>query len=356
MKTLYPLGRIGGIRVQIHLLTLALPIAVIGYALWRGMSMVGMAWALVLVLAVLGCVLLHELGHALMAKYFRVSVHDILLLPIGGAARLDGLPKSPLQEAMVVFAGPFVNLLLALACAPALLGNTSPTYLWQGGYDVRSTLATLAVFNFLVFLVNLVPAFPLDGGRLLRALLSQWHSRLRATKLVTATARLFVLAGLGYAIYRGEYLFLLPLVYLFIEAGREVHLVSVQHFLESKRLGEFALPVRVFDPGVEIAEVAHQLQRNSQQGAVIADECSPIGFASLEMLQRAADPTKHVGDLELLTVVCHDSDADLRTLSHQFACHPHSVAIEEIDGRPAGYLDLEQLGNAYEAFAKTPQA
>ena len=341
-----------GIPVRMHVLTLVLPIGVVAYALWRQLSPASFGWGLLFVLAVLLCVLVHELGHAVAARFFGVTVHDILLLPIGGAARFEGRPKTAVQEALVVFAGPLVNLLLAAACAPWLAAQPDAAFLWRGGYTVSSFLATLAAFNFLVFLVNLVPAFPLDGGRLMRALLAQWTTRLRATKIVAALSRLLVLALVAYTVAKGHYLLVLPLLYLFVVAGREVHVVSVQHFLESQRLGAIALPVRVFDPSTPIRDIIRQLTRNGQRGAVIADECSPIGFVMLDMLTVAERPERHVGDLELLTVVCHDSDTNLRELSHQFACHPHSVAIEEIDGRPAGYVDLELLGNSYEAFAK----
>ena len=360
MKTLYPIGRIAGISVKVHPLTGLLPLGVAAYALWHGFGVNGIIWSLGLVAAMVGCVLLHELGHALAARSVGVPVHDILLLPVGGAARLEGLPGSPGAEALVVFAGPLVNLVLGVACV-ALLGGTGELAgwdlaTWRRGPSTREALATLAVFNLAVFGLNLLPAFPLDGGRLLRALLTNWTTRLRATKIVAALARVVILVAIAFVAARGLYLLVVPLGYLFVVAGREVHLTSVQHFLESQRLGRYALPVRVFDPGISIAEVARQLHLNGQRGAVIADECSPIGFATAEMLAAAPDPTVHVGDLDLLTVACHDSDTALRCLSHQFACHPRSVAIEEIDGRPAGYLDLELLGAAYEAFAKTPHA
>lgn len=337
--------------MRAHLLTLLLPIGAIAYGLWFGLGLSGILWLEGLVLAVIVCVLLHELGHAWVARRLKVPIHDILLLPLGGAARLEKLPSTAAQEAAVVFAGPLVNLVLGLLLLPAIFAmEHGERMLWEGNFSILAALASLSIFNLLVFVINLLPTFPLDGGRLLRALLTRWMSRLEATRTTAMVGRVVLLALIALAIWKGEYFIALLPSYLFLIAGKEVHLAMVQHFLEQETLGEYALAVRVFDPWVPIEDVLHQLRRNDQLGAVVADECSPIGFVTLPMLMAVTEPSRHVGDLEMLTVVCHDSDAELRRLSHQFASLPHSIAIEEIDGRPAGYMDLDALGAAFEKY------
>ena len=351
MKALHQIGTLAGIPIRVHALTYTLPLLALGYGLWRGLSVPGMMWLEVLVLGVLVCVLLHELGHALAARYFNVGVHDVLLLPVGGAARLEKLPRTAAQESFVVFAGPLVNLLIGLLLLPAAYFlPESERFLWEGNFTAAATVASLAVFNLIVFVVNLVPIFPLDGGRLLRSVLTNWMPRLRATEISSIVARLLLLIAIAFVVWRGDYLFVLLFGYLFVLAGREVHMASVQHFLEGDQLGQHAYAVRVFDPGVPICDILHQLERNAHTGAVIADECCPIGFVTVSILRAAPNPHVHVGDLEMLTVVCHDSYAPLKELSRQFACHPKSVAIEEIDGRPAGYLDLDGLTAAFEQY------
>ncbi len=340
-----------GIPIRVHALTYALPLLALGYGLWRGLSMPGMLWLEALVLGVLVCVLLHEFGHALAARYFKVGVHDVLLLPVGGAARLERLPGTAAQESFVVFAGPLVNLLIGLLLLPVVyVLPEGERFLWEGNFSARATLASLAIFNLIVFAVNLMPVYPLDGGRLLRSVLTNWMPRLRATEVSAFAARILLLVGIAFVVWRGDYVFVLLFGYLFMLAGKEVHMASVQQFLEGDQLGKHAQAVRVFDPSVPIADILHQLERNAHGGAVIADECCPIGFVTVKLLRRAPDPTRHVGDLEMLTVVCHDSHTPLKELSRQFACHPKSVAIEEIDGRPAGYLDLDGLTVAFEAY------
>ena len=351
MKRLHHIGRVGGVPVRVHVLTYALPAVALAYGAYRGVAGAGLAWLLAFVVAVVACVLLHEAAHAMAARAFGVRVHDILLLPVGGAARLKRLPDTALQEAGVVLAGPLANLVLGLALLPAVFALApSQRFFWDGNFTGPALLASLAVFNLIVCGLNLAPVFPLDGGRLLRAMLTQWTTRLRATMITSAVARLLLLVGIAYVTYLGEYLFVLPLGYFFVVAGREVNMARVQQFLESQTLGRYAQGVRVFDPSATIADVLHQLERNAQAGAVIADACCPIGFVTPQLLFGAPDPAEPVGTLEMHTVVCHDSHVALKDISHQFSSHPRSVAIEEMDGRPAGYLDLDGLSAAFEEY------
>lgn len=348
MRGLTRVGSIGDTAVRVHWSTWLLPLGVLAYGYYRGVSAAGLAWWQLFLAAVLLCVFLHELGHAYAARLFGVRVHDIILLPIGGAARLERLPARPRDEALVALAGPLVNLGIALLLAPALLLWPRADWLpWLNNYDARAGVATLALFNFAVFAFNLLPAFPLDGGRVMRATLNAWMPRLRATRITSWVARAVALAGFAYGVYAGSFFAAGFAAYVFVLAGREVRVARVRDFLDGGTLGEFALPLRVFHPEEPIDDVRRHLERNGQRGAVIADECSPIGFATLDML-RDLDPGRHVGDLELLSVMCHDSSVPLRALSIQFAKHPRSVAIEEIDARPAGFLDLELLEQAFQ--------
>lgn len=330
-----------------HWSTLAMPPLALAYAWFEGVGPAGLSWWLAASACVLACVLLHELGHALAARRLGVRVHDVVLLPIGGAARLERLPGSGAQEAAVALAGPLVNLAIAAALAPALWAWPRHEWFpWMGNYDLGSLLASLSVFNALVFAFNLVPIFPLDGGRVLRAAISRWTTRLRATRLAVVAARVAALLLLGVAVYVGSFLVGAFALYAFLAAGRELRAVTVQTFLEDTTVGELAEPCRDFAPSTPLGDIRDHLRRSGQRGAVVADECSPIGFATAELL--AEEPaTRPVGDLDLTPVVCYDSEAPVRHVSAQLAAMPGSVAVEEIDHRPAGVLDLDLLEEAF---------
>ncbi|WP_171475197.1 M50 family metallopeptidase [Frigoriglobus tundricola] len=157
---------------------------------------------LLLVFAVFGCVALHEVGHALAAAAYGIRTRDITLYPIGGIASLERMPEKPLQEVIVTLAGPAVNLVIAGGLLLGLLAAdmafvfteaTEPSF-------VNVFVAELIFANAVLFLFNLLPCFPMDGGRVLRALLSIRTTRLRATEIAvqvgTVVAVAFLVAGL----------------------------------------------------------------------------------------------------------------------------------------------------------------
>lgn len=168
MPMSWKFGRIAGIDVYLHPTFLLL----LGY--------LGMARpdVLLLTLCAFGCVLLHEFGHALMARRYGIETADITLYPIGGVARLERMPRSPGAELLIALAGPAVNVAIA-----AGLFLFSGLGVIPGTSGVGAFLGRLFSLNVILAVFNLIPAFPMDGGRVLRALLSGWLGRLRATAI-----------------------------------------------------------------------------------------------------------------------------------------------------------------------------
>jgi Zn-dependent protease len=183
-----------------------------------------------LILSVFGIVVLHELGHALTARRFGIKTRDITLLPIGGVAQLERMPDDPKQELLVALAGPAVNVVLAAALF-ALIALTGGSL--EGGLTTGSFLAQLLWVNVSLAVFNLLPAFPMDGGRVLRAALAMKTSSLRATQIAATVGRgmAWVLGGLG--------LFFNPM------------LVLVAFFVWMGATGEQAMAERRADLGME---------------------------------------------------------------------------------------------------------
>ena len=192
MRASWKIGRLAGITVRMHATfpLLLVWIAVMHYAGSRRWSDV--AAALVYTLGVFGIVVLHELGHALAARKFGIRTRDITLLPIGGIARLDRIPERPQQEFWIAVAGPAVNLVLAggLFALLALGGLAAGS---AGAWPGESPLVRLAWLNAGMAAFNLLPAFPLDGGRVLRALLALRLDYGRATLIAVVVGK--ALAG-----------------------------------------------------------------------------------------------------------------------------------------------------------------
>ncbi|MDW8328135.1 MAG: site-2 protease family protein [Anaerolineales bacterium] len=224
------LGRFAGIDVYVHI-TFLLLLGFIGFTAYLSGGTLASALESVAYIAVLfGCVLLHEFGHSLTARYYHISTRDITLYPIGGVARLERMPDKPIQELWVALAGPAVNVVIAAVLFAFLLvtGGLTPISrmgLVQGPFWERVMYANIALVVF-----NLIPAFPMDGGRVLRAFLAMVMDYTRATQIAATL-------GQGAALLFGFLgLFSNPLLifiafFIWMAASQEASLVQMKSAL-----------------------------------------------------------------------------------------------------------------------------
>ncbi len=212
--------RIAGTDVKVHVTFLLL----LGFFWLQG----GVAAALML-LGIFGCVLLHEFGHIAMARRFGVRTPDVILLPIGGLARLERMPDEPRQELLIALAGPLVTLVIAVALYAWLASTGSPPPLVPGLYGLPGNfLDELYRINVLLLLFNLIPAFPMDGGRVLRAVLASRLGLARATRIAASIGQ-FLAFGMGfYALSQGQLLLVLIAFFIFLGASGEAAAVETR--------------------------------------------------------------------------------------------------------------------------------
>jgi Zn-dependent protease/predicted transcriptional regulator len=196
MKWSAKIGEYAGIGVYVHATFLIL-IAWVGMAHWVAeRSIAAAVMGIVFILALFACVVLHEFGHALTAARYGIKTRDITLLPIGGLARLERMPDDPRQELWVALAGPAVNVVIAALLFVALSATGSLTPIGELGVTRGSFLERLMFVNVLLVLFNLLPAFPMDGGRVLRAVLALRMEYTRATNIAATL-------GQGFAFFFG---------------------------------------------------------------------------------------------------------------------------------------------------------
>lgn len=236
----FPMFNLFGIRVRIHFTFILLLVwmAVLAPNLESNAVLLGLV-----VVGLLMSVVLHELGHALTARRYGIETREIVLTPIGGVARLDGYPQG-LAELAIAAAGPLVNLALAVVLFFGLLVAGLPP--WGAGavVDLHSALQWLLFGNLCLFALNLLPAFPLDGGRILRSALSFLLGQERATRIATrlgmALAAVLGLAALVPWVIGLMFNMLLLLTAFFVLLGatRESSLVKTLQALEGRRAGE----------------------------------------------------------------------------------------------------------------------
>jgi Zn-dependent protease len=244
------IGTIRGIAIKVHpsfALVIVWVIYQWGVAAHAGLS--GMLFGTLVLGAVFACVLAHEVAHAVVARRYGLEVHDITLLPIGGVARVEYAALSPRAESMIALAGPAMNIAIALALTPLVLVVAAIRHLaepigivlYAGEISPAGFILYLWIANVLLAAFNMLPAFPMDGGRVLRAVLTLVADRLRATRIAVVIGQVFavLLAILG--LWIGDYL--LPMVSLFIliAAQTESRYVQIESSLRALPVGQFAL-------------------------------------------------------------------------------------------------------------------
>lgn len=221
----WKIGRVVGIDLFLHPSFLLLPA-------WG--LMVGGTDYVLMIAAVFACVVLHELGHALMARAFGISTRDITLYPMGGVARLESMPKAPGTELLIALAGPLVNVALAGGLA-LILGLSGEVGSLGGFLYLQEFLSSLLVINLLLAAFNMVPAFPMDGGRVLRALLSGPLGRFRATEIAVTIGRAMAILFGIYALMTFSPMQALLAAFVYFAAGAE--LAQVRYEERDRRFG-----------------------------------------------------------------------------------------------------------------------
>lgn len=189
MKWQWKLGRFLGIDVYVHV-TFLLLIGWVGYSYWQEHGTIAeVVNGVLFILALFLCVVLHEYGHALTARKYGIKTRDITLYPIGGVARLERMPDKPIEELWVAVMGPFVNVVIAALLFAALAATGSLTPISSVTVTSGSFLERLMIVNISLVLFNLIPAFPMDGGRVLRALLAMRMDYVHATQIAASVGQ-----------------------------------------------------------------------------------------------------------------------------------------------------------------------
>ena len=224
------IASISGIEVRIHL-TFLLFLGWIWLSRYRAGGTPGAIQGVLFILALFGCVLLHEFGHAFAARGFGITTPDITLLPIGGVARLSRIPDKPWEELLVAIAGPLVNVVIAATLIFVLHASVALDQITDLESPRAEFLGTLAYVNVMLVLFNLIPAFPMDGGRILRALLAMTMPYVRATQIAAwiGQALAIVFGILGFFVNP-----LLVFIAFFIFAGAQQE-AAMARFRDARR-------------------------------------------------------------------------------------------------------------------------
>jgi Zn-dependent protease/CBS domain-containing protein len=360
MSGSFKIGRAFGIDVKVHwtFFLLLIFFAFIGLQN-TGNPLVALVVVAVIV-ALFFCVLLHEFGHSLVAQRLGLEVPDITLLPIGGLARLKALPEKPADEVKIAVAGPLVNVVLApvffvlaLALGADLL---APPDLLEGVGSLGQFFVYLGYINVALAIFNLVPAFPMDGGRVLRGLLATRMGPVRATDIASAIGQFFafIFGLLGLFSSPINPLLILIAVFIFFGASGEAQMVrqrelmrglSVSDVMGTKPRTETVTPYHNF--GQVLDAVLHGYQEDFP---VLDEDGSLVGIVTRkEILSAAHSPDRYatVRDLMKTDVPTICPDADLFKDGYRILQESGLRAIPVVEnGELVGMLTLDDIGQA----------
>lgn len=341
------IARVAGIGIYIHWTFLIVPAWIIIGSLHEGAGARDIGGTLAFVTALFGCVVLHELGHALTAKHYGIRTKDITLLPIGGVARMERIPEEPTQELLVALAGPAVNVVIAAVLAAILfaagqLGSMPRIDLQNGPF-----LVSLMAVNLFLVAFNLLPAFPMDGGRVLRAMLASRLPYAQATQIAATIGQgmaiLFGIAGF----LTGQWQLFFIALFVYVGAQEEAHLAQMRTVFRGVPAREAMMTRFVaLAPGVAVQAAAQELLKGYQQDFPIVDAEQLVGILTRQDVFKAlaagkgAEPVAEVMNRDCRIIEETAMLDDVVPLLRDGGCNTIAVMKR---GRLAGLLNAENI-------------
>lgn len=350
MKGVLKLGRVSGIKIEIHWSFTLLLIWVAFLEIQKGSDLNRILLNEALILVLFLCVVLHELGHALMAKRFKVKTEKIMLLPIGGVATLEKMPEKPMQELLVALAGPAVNvviaLLLALIVPVRSYFNFDAVMLEEVLFQLtfQNFLFYLFVANVMLVVFNLIPAFPMDGGRVLRALLSLKLDRVEATKIATVIGQVLAFLFFILGLFFNPFLILIAF-FIFFGAYGENQMVKQNSLLEGHIAKEAILTnITLLHPENTVEELIEIILAGAEKDFVVIDNEKIIGVVTQKnVIEHAKKSKLLVGDIADKTVRPVDAASAITTVLERMSKEKKSFFPVTEKGNLIGVIDRTNI-------------
>lgn len=340
------LGKLAGIDLYVHP-TFLFIVGYVAFVYWQQTKQMGAVLEGVLfVLVLFGCVVLHELGHALSARKFGIKTRDIVLLPIGGVARLERMPEDPKQELLVALAGPAVNLAIAgVLFVWLFLQNT----LQFAGMEITSGSFAMRVMvtNLFLMVFNLVPAFPMDGGRVLRALLALKMDYVSATQTAASLGQGFAIMFGLVGLFTNPFLILIAF-FVWIGAGQEAAMVQIKSALSGIPVGRVMMNnFQVLHPQDPLIRAIELTLSGFQQDFPVMQEGQLVGVLTQNNMVSALHHTGENTPVEqAMTREFQTADANEMlevALQRLQECECHTMPVLRA-GQLVGLLTTDNIG------------
>jgi Zn-dependent protease/CBS domain-containing protein len=365
MKWSWKLCEFAGIGVYVHWTFSLLVVWFLVLPILGGEDVIHTINRFIFVLAIFGCVVLHEFGHALTARHYGIKTRDITILPIGGLARLERMPDDPKQELWVALAGPAVNVVIAvvLAAVLAALGalafsradltaealahpeQLSRSFRWL--LSGTNFLVSLMVVNLFLVLFNMLPAFPMDGGRVLRALLATRMDYVQATNIAATIGQAMAILFGVFGMFWNPLLLFIAL-FVFLGAQQEASMVQMRTAIEGLPVRAAMMTrFRALSADEPLAAAIDELLAGSQQDFPVVDQGQVTGVLLRNDLVRALKEGRvdaRVGDVMRPGCTVVDENEMLEKVFFRMQEDGCSVLPVLRHGRLVGMINLENIG------------
>jgi Zn-dependent protease/CBS domain-containing protein len=367
MNSAFSLFTVRGISIRVHFtFPLILIWGAIQFGVLSGRGLPGALFGVIVTLILFAIVVLHELGHSVAAQGYGVPVKEIVLLPIGGVAQLSRIPEEPVQEFVIAIAGPLVNFAIALVMGLAALIFQIGTGLENPLSMLRdlSNLSLLSVFNYVfisnLFLgvFNLLPAFPMDGGRVLRALLATRLPYVRATTIAVGIGQVLAwLLGL-WGFLGGGFFLILIAIFIYMGAGQEGRMVQVRNVLGSLTVDQaYSRQARSISPEATLREAVQLTLTTFQADFPVCDSTQLVGLLTHAALVEALDrtgPATPVKSVMLTDIAPVTPDDGLFTVQQRMQENNLDALPVVEEGSFLGLITSRDINELYRLVSRQP--
>jgi Zn-dependent protease/CBS domain-containing protein len=365
MGTAFKLFTISGIAIRMHItFPLILIWAAIQFGYMAGTGWVGAWFGVIVVTLLFVIVTLHELGHSYAALFYDVPVKQIVLLPIGGVAQLKEIPENPIKEFVIAIAGPAVNfglaIILGLIAWAFNIAILNPVEILEGLERITFTQIFTYVFIYNIFLAvfNLLPAFPMDGGRVLRALLATRLDYSRATAISASVGRgMAWLMGL-YGFLGGGFFLIIIAFFIYIGASQEEAQVRTRTLLRGLTVADaYSRQVRALPANSTLADAIQLTLTSLQASFPICDNGRLVGMLTYPKLVEALNgknPATPVSEVMIRDVEAVSPDDDLFEVQVKLQGSQLDTLPVMGDGRFLGIITNRDINEVYRLLSIDP--
>ncbi len=345
MKNAYPIGKLFGIPIKVHI-TFIFLLLFMSIMISHAGADISFLYGMFIIVLIFLCVVLHEVSHSLVAKHFGINVRDIILLPIGGVAQIEEMPEDPKEEILIAIAGPLLSLTLSaifLILSILVYGKSKIEI------DIfsKNILMTLFTINLVLGIFNIFPAFPMDGGRVLRGVLALFMNHLKATKIAVSIGQLFAIFFIFFGIFYNWWLILIGF-FIYLGASSEEKMAEIRASIQG-------IPVRnamltnftVLRPNQCLGDAIDKIIHTFQDNFPILDGDKVIGILTKQKLFKAIQenpidtPIEEVVDKEYVTI---HPDMPMSVLLKHFMEGNIPIILVMENDKLVGIINLEQIG------------